>query len=413
MKAKVVTATAVIAMSLTLGCGGDKTADGSYFGNVIAPKGDLAKLRTGMTVAEAQKLVPSIKLDKESGDYMVDSGYSNLRIEVSLDKDLVDRIVYKFKGKDAEKFIVKAWGPGKPNKYNKDAQQWQDAKTGYKAELSCTRNCYLRLASFTPLTQDFFSKEVAPLSVLANVKVGMTEAQVLAAVPQFPAIVSSLVKAGPEDVLMSVYIPKSSGVVQSTRMTLPPAATEMLIKAWGPPIETTNNIKQKRSVWFNPKTGIRAVAEPNDMLEQTSIVFDTYLPYAQMLGEDKDTIAFLPKPVLDLTAEEIKAAYAANLAKENTLRLSFPPTEYGMYETRVNFFIYEGKSRNVSFSLPYEGRTGAKEEILAFMKKKWGEPTISTDYEKSLVFRAAAPVIKVKDNTIFKAWDITLTTTAD
>ncbi len=413
MNANFVTATVVIVSSLAFGCGGEKTADGKYFGKVIAPPGNLAKLKKGMTIAEAQKLVPSIKLDKARGDYMVDSGYSNLKIEVSLNKDLVDRIVYKFKGKDAEKFIIGAWGPGKGTKFNTGAQLWQDAQTGFKAELSCTKNCYVYFENFTPLTQDFFGKEIAPLSALANVKVGMTEAQVLAAVPQFPTIVSSLVKAGPDGVLMSVYIPKSSGVVQSTRMTLPPAATEMLIKAWGPPVAITNNIKQKRNVWFNPKTGIRAIAEADDILEQISIVFDTYLPYAQMLGDDKDTLAFLPKPVLDLTAEEIKAAYAANLAKDDSLRLSFPPTEYAMYETRVNFFINEGKARNVRFSIPYEGRDGAKAEILAFMKKKWGEPTVATDYDKSLIFRAAAPVIKVKDDTIMKAWDITLSTTLD
>ena len=47
------------------------------------------------------------------------------------------------------------------------------------------------------------------------------------------------------------------------------------------------------------------------------------------------------------------------------------------------------------------------------MKKKWGEPTVATDYDKSLVFRAAAPVIKVSDNTFYQAWDIKVTTTLD
>lgn len=415
MKARVSTASALIALSFAIGCGGEKTADGKYFGKVIAPPGELAKIKKGMTIAEAQKLVPSIKLDKERGDYMVASGYDNLKIEVSFRKDVVDNVIYKFKGKGAEKFIVGAWGPGKVGKYDKESQQWQDDKTGFKARLSCSKNCYVYFENYTPLTQDFFGKEVAPLSVLANVKVGMTEAQVLAAVPQFPEIVSSLVNAGPDEVMMSVYVPKSSGVVQSTRMTLPPGAMDMLVKAWGPPVEFTSAIKQELKVWFNPKTGVRAVAEADKILDQTSIVFDTYLPYTQMLGDDKDTIAFLPKPMLDLTADELKAAYAANLAKEagDDVRLSFPPTDFGRFETRVNFFIYEGKTKNVRFSIPYEGRDSNKAEILAFMKKKWGEPTVATDYDKSLIFRTAAPVIKVKDDTISNAWDVTLTSTLD
>ncbi len=413
MKARVSTASALIAVSFALGCGGEKTADEKYFGKVIAPPGELAKIKKGMTIAEAQKLVPSIKLDKERGDYMVASGFDNLKIEVSLRKDVVENVIYKFKGKDAEKFIVGAWGPGKVGKYDKESQQWQDDKTGFKARLSCSKNCYVYFENFTPLTQDFFGKEIASLSVLANVKVGMTEAQVLAAVPQFPAIVSSLVDAGPADVMMSVYVPKSSGVVQSTRMTLPPAAMDMLVKAWGPPVEITSSIKEQLNVWFNPKTGSRAVAQTETILEQISVVFDSYLPYQQLLGEDKDLIAFLPKPLVGLTADEIKAAYAANLGKEDDVQLTFPPTEYGKYETRVNFFMNEGKADNARFSIPYEGRVGAKDEILTFMKKKWGEPTVATDYEKSLVFRAAAPVIKVKDNTIMQTWDVTLTNKLD
>lgn len=293
MKLKSPATLALCAVTILVGCGDEKTAGKittakSYFGDTIAPPGDLAKIKKGMTIAEAQRLVPDIK--KVGKYYKVDSGFSNLEIYVSVTKDLVDHIDYSFAEKRAgvKASLLEAWGAGEDSKYSDQLHNWHNDKSGYKAELSCVGRCSVAIENYTPLTHEFFGEEIAPPSVLAN-------------------------------------------------------------------------------------------------------------------------IAFLSTPLLGLTVDEIKAAYPANLANDGQVGLSFPPTEYGKYQTPVSLLFSQGKAANVRFSISYQGRAGAKDEILAFMKKKWGEPTIGTDYQKSLVFRAAAPVIKVNDSPISEEFDITLT----
>ncbi len=414
MKHRTTIATSVLSLALAVGCSKEKNANGSYFGKTMAPPGDLAKIKKGMTLAEAQKAVPAIKKDEQSGDYMVDSGYVNLKIEVSLRKDVVDDIIFKFKGTDASKFLSEAFGPGTPDKIDKERVDWKNPATGYKAHLSCSRNCYLYMEDFVPLKPEFFPKEIGPIADLAKVKVGMTEAEVKAALPNKPAIIDSLVNAGPDEVLMSVYAPKATGVVQSSRMLMPEEGVAMLKTAWGEPVETTTSIGQVQKVWFNAKTGARVTMDEKDPFGKVSLVFDSYMPYTQMLGEDKDVVAILPKPFLGLSAAEIKAAYADTAVTEgDDVRLRLPPSELEMFETRVHFFIYEGKARNARFKIPYGTRVGAKEEIMAFMKKKWGEPTQGTDYKKSLIFHAAPPVVKVSDDTISKGWDVEIADAVD
>lgn len=414
MKHRTTIATSVFSLALAVGCSKEKTANGSYFGKTMAPPGDLAKIKKGMTLAEAQKAVPAIKKDEQSGDYMVDSGYVNLKIEVSLRKDVVDDIIFKFKGTDASKFLSEAFGPGTPDKIDKERVDWKNPTTGYKAHLSCSRNCYLYMEDFVPLKPEFFPKEIGPIADLAKVKVGMTEAEVKAALPNKPAIIDSLVNAGPDEVLISVYAPKATGVVQSSRMLMPEEGVAMLKTAWGEPVETTTSIGQVQKVWFNAKTGARVTMDEKDPFGKVSLVFDSYMPYTQMLGEDKDVVAILPKPFLGLSAAEIKAAYADTAVTEgDDVRLRLPPSELEMFETRVHFFIYEGKARNARFKIPYGTRVGAKEEIMAFMKKKWGEPTQGTDYKKSLIFHAAPPVVKVSDDTISKGWDVEIADAVD
>jgi hypothetical protein len=59
--------------------------------------------------------------------------------------------------------------------------------------------------------------------------------------------------------------------------------------------------------------------------------------------------------------------------------------------------------------LPYEANPGAKDDLLALFKKKWGEPKPGRELGNDvLVFHASAPRVTIKDNTIVHAWNVRL-----
>jgi hypothetical protein len=108
------------------------TAD--YFGAHVMPPGDLAKLRIGMPVAEAQALAPGPVSVRGGIATQVDG----VREYVALDDQLgVVRSIYLNLPAGAEPLIELAWGPGAiatlPG--NKHVKVWPDPSTRWRATL--------------------------------------------------------------------------------------------------------------------------------------------------------------------------------------------------------------------------------------------------------------------------------------
>lgn len=292
-----------------------------------------------------------------------------------------------------------------------------------------------------PVSAELFGKKVAPPGALGKLSIGMPAADAVKAAPD-------LFPKGTEDDYQSTDAPGWEGVsfavgldddtktkVDRLTVSMPAAGKDAVIAAWGPGKEAKDSIDRPRLYWFDPETGWRAYLEQG-FGDDVNLEFHRYTPFEKFLGDAPDTLAFAPAGLLGATVEDLRARHAAHLvekdaaqaakdradlekftgeklddklgAAEPSVHLELPPTEWDAFWTRVNFhWTDDHKVRIVYFQIPYEAYAPAKEEILAFLKKKWGEPKPFKDYGRDkLLFREKAPRVVVEDDTISNAWSI-------
>jgi hypothetical protein len=295
------------------------------------------------------------------------------------------------------------------------------------------------------LTAEFFGKTVAPAGALAKIKWGMSEADARAAAPELfpkPNTDFQLVSDPQLDkVSYGVGTNKDTKKIDRTYIQVPASAAKLLETAWGPGKAAKDTIGRPRTYWFDPATGTRAYLEPG-FGEDMNLEFFPYIPAAKLLGEGADTLGFAPQGILGATIEELRtrfpdtivetdAAKAAadqkkvgnfvgkDLEKElgpasANVRLELPPTEWEQYWTRIQMhWAKDGKVETVYFGLPYAAYPAAKDELKALFEKKWGAPKEEKEFgtagDPIWVYRAKAPRITVKDDTITHAWDVHVT----
>jgi hypothetical protein len=105
----------------------------AFFGSKVAPVGTLAKLRFGMTYAEAKAAVP--ELPQQSSIVTFDAGADDVTATVFFDseKGLTTMYVETASVADATKLVTAAWKAGAPTD---NGLAWSDAATGWRAELT-------------------------------------------------------------------------------------------------------------------------------------------------------------------------------------------------------------------------------------------------------------------------------------
>jgi len=289
-------------------------------------------------------------------------------------------------------------------------------------------------------TAAFFGTKIGPLGPLAKLKMGMTQAEVKAAAPEFFNAKGSdqLVDAPVKDLAYGVSF--LDGRVNSFRISnlgkgdYRPA----IAKAWGPGIDAKDEIDRAETVWFDPQTHWRAVAEAPTTIGG-SITIMQYLPAADLLGPDPVAFAAFPKPLLGATADEVRAGYPqyfesqtkeqldasakkaedeaksmgvanANLGRASAglTDLKLPPTEWdGMYTSVLLLFDdTTHKVREYHFTITDKNAPGAKEATLALFKKKWGEPKVKKSYKEQLIFHAKAPAITISRDAMDAGWEV-------
>jgi hypothetical protein len=143
------------------------------------------------------------------------------------------------------------------------------------------------------------------------------------------------------------------------------------------------------------------------------LAFHPYLPAAALLGAEPDTLGFAPQGILGASLADLRARFAGTLVQDPgaappELRLELPPTEWEDHATRVELeWGDDGRVESVWFDLPYRAYAPAKDELLALIEAKWGEPTDGTYLgEKAMMFRSEAPFIVVTDDRIRRGWDV-------
>jgi hypothetical protein len=291
-----------------------------------------------------------------------------------------------------------------------------------------------------PLAADFFGKAVAPPGPLAKIAFGASLDDARKAAPDIFAKKADayyLVDDPAIDgVSYGVGIDKDTKKVDQLSVTVPAAAKAAIATAWGAGKDAKDSIDKPETVWLDPAGGWRAILAPGFDPKDVKLDFHPYLPAAKLLGDGPDALGFAPQGILGASIADLRTRFASTLVEENeaqaaaeqkqvsnfagsdvskdlgpakpSVRLALPPTEWNDFETRVQIdWSDDGKVEDVWFDLPYAAYAPAKDELLALIKKKWGEPK-DGEYlgDKALLFRDQAPFVVVVDDDITHAWNV-------
>ena len=182
-------------------------------------------------------------------------------------------------------------------------------------------------------------------------------------------------------------------------------------QAWGPS-KKIKELSREHSWWFDADKGIRVKAEVHDA--RVELEYGRYLPLSRLFGEDgKVAWGFETTPILGAAVTDLQTAYPRLkvAADAGTATLDLPPTDYegNTAMTRLLMFIDKDKGtvRSFSFDLSYEEYPPAKDEMLALLAKKFGDPKPTKDGRKSQYH--SAPSVMLRDATITEKFELEMT----
>jgi hypothetical protein len=235
------------------------------------------------------------------------------------------------------------------------------------------------------------------------------------------------------DLMFSVDIDDETNRVDRVYVNLPATTAEQTVtQAWGPPVKVKGQYTAfEKVLWWNPAAGLRANLG-NALVDNRPLQFTAYTPTEKLVGTDGPAFSFGKAPVLGQTADQVGATFgdtligtwrengksqdvpwtkmATRYAPDDDHRyyLELPPTEYGDYWTRVHLsFSDKGLIERVRFSLPFEGSTAAKDQILATLERKFGGKGVTREeYGKQVTRFSEDPVVDVSLDAVSDAWEV-------
>jgi hypothetical protein len=392
-------------------CGSSRPLNPEFFGPTIEPPCGLAKIKPGMSVAEAKRRLPGLKEDRRAvrDQLVLDSGVSDIALEVRIDSGTVATILATVQGQGAREMLTRVWGQPQitHDSLGQPETTWASESTGWKVKLDCLeRNCFIEYVPYHVLTSEFFGAHVVPPGELANLRTGMKLAEARKLAPG-PVDVRAGIATSVDGVREFVAIDEKSGTVRSIYLNLPRHAEELIAEAWSEGWVATEPVGKTVLVWPDPTTGWRATLR--DALGYShDLAYDNFLPAAQLFGDQPDQLEGLPEPVLGKSVDEVKKAYkdAITIAGHD-LVLTLLPTEWERQSTRITLSAAGGVVKRMAFSLPYRPHPEARDTLLELFKRKWGDPKARDDDGKSsLLFRDEDPRVEVIDDTEHGAWKI-------
>ena len=264
----------VLCLFVIAACGKSKSGPDitpATFGSKPVPPGRLAKIKPKMTQAEVKALYPDARATPNhsgSPSLTIDSDYGNAeyRIIFYSDIDAVAEIEVEVPGdmKITDE-LKKTWGKPTSETIN---PTWKNDEDGYEASIwDKHRSSSVQFKPFTPLTAEFFGKQVGPVAELAKIKFGMTWAEVKAAVPGLEGPEGGSgsyipFKAKADDVTLDVRY--SDNKVDTMAMRMPKRGVALLAKAWGPPkIGKTRGTGDVMHCWDSADKTIRVELTPD------------------------------------------------------------------------------------------------------------------------------------------------------
>lgn len=402
-----------LAVLAVAACNSAPAATTEFFGPHIEPPRGLAKLRPGMTVAQARELVPGLREDHRGvrEHLVLDSGASDVKLEIRVDAGTVASILAVVQGQTARELLTRTWGEPQITKdaLGQPEIVWASESTGWKVKLDCLeRNCFLEYVPYHVLTSEFFGAHVVPPGPLANLRVGM---KLVDARKQAPGLIDvrAGIATGVDGVRQYVATDDKLGTVRAIYLNLPVHAENLIAEAWGPGLTATEPVGKTVLVWPDPTTGWRATLR--DALGSShDLAFDNYLPAAALFGEQPDVLDAVP--VLGSTIEEVKQLFPTELAalgkdRDRDYVLTLLPTEWERTATRFTLDISGGRVRELRFAIPFKAHPAAHDTLLQLFTHKWGQPRPSDDDGKRiLIFRDGDPRVEVHEDTEHDTWQI-------
>jgi len=398
------------AVAFVAACNSAPAATTDFFGPQVEPPHGLAKIQPGMSVGEAKRLVPGLRDDQKAvrDQLVLESGVSDVKLEVRVDSNTVSSIVAIVSGHEARDMLTRVWGQPQITRDSLGQPEvtWASETTGWKVKLDCLeRNCVVEYVPYHVLTSDFFGAHIVPPGELERLRVGMkiVEARKLAA---GPVDVRSGIATGVDGVREFVALDDKLGVVRAIYLNLPPHAEDLIADAWGKGLPATEPVGKNVLVWTDPTTGWRATLRAA-LGYSHDLAFDNYLPAAQLFGEQPDVVDAMP--VLGLSADEVKRMFQSEVSAQGRedLVLTLLPTEWERTATRVAVDIAQGRVRELTFSIPFKAHPEARDTLLELFTHKWGEPRPSeADGKRVLIFRDGQPRVEVREDTAHGAWKL-------
>jgi hypothetical protein len=402
----------VLGLLVTLGvaCNAAPAATTEFFGPRVEPPRGRAKLEPGIGVAEAKRLVPALREDERAVREMLvlDSGVSDVKLEVRIDANTVASIVAIVTGNNARDLLTRVWGEPviTRDSLGQPEVTWASEPTGWKAKLDCLeRNCIVEYIPYHVLTSDFFGAHVVPPGDLVKLRVGMKVVEARKLAPG-AVDVRAGVPTGVDGVREFVAIDDKLGTVRAIYLNLPPLAEDLIADAWGKGTPAIEPVGKTVLVWPDPTTGWRATLRPA-LGSSHDLAFDNFLPVTQLFGEQPDVLDGVP--VLGLTVDEVKKMFEGqvSVSPAKDLTLTLLPTEWERTATRISLDVAGGRIREIAFSIPYKANKEARETLLDLFTHKWGEPRPSEDAGKRiLVFRDWNPRVEVREDVEHGAWKL-------
>jgi hypothetical protein len=392
-------------------CGSSRPLNADFFGPTIEPPCGLARIQPGMSVAEAKRRLPALKEDRRGvrDQLLLDSGVSDVTLEVRIDSGTVASIFAIVQGHGARDLLTRTWGQPQITRdsLGQPETTWASESTGWKVKLDCLeRNCFIEYVPYHVLTAEFFGAHVVPPGELANLRIGMKVADARKIAPG-PVDVRAGIATGVDGVREFVAIDDKTATVRAIYLNLPQHAEDLIAEAWSEGWRATEPVGKTVLVWPDPTTGWRATLR--DALGYShDLAYDNFLPAAQLFGDQPDQLEALPEPVLGKSVEDVKKAYKdAIAASGHDLVLTLLPTEWERTATRITLATSSGVVRRIVFSLPYRPHPEARDTLLELFKRKWGEPrTRDDDGKPVLVFRDDDPRVEITDDPEHGAWKV-------
>ncbi len=403
-----------VSVCVLAACGSAPEAGTDFFGSKIEPPRGLEKIKYGMSVGEAKRLVPELHEPARAGvreELVLDSGVADVELKVRVEGEHVASIVAIVQGHTARELLTKAWGEPQITRdvLGQPEITWANEATGWKVKLDCIeRNCLVEYVPYKNLGEGVFTTaHVVPPGELAKLRIGMKIAEARTVAPG-PVEVRAGIPTGVDGVREFVAIDDKLGTVRGIYLNVPPEANAVIEAAWGEP-QTVVELGRPVKVWLDPATGWRATLR-EALGSSHDLAFDNYIPAAQLLGEQPDRVDGLPELVLGQTADDVKKAYKSDVvAQGRDLVITLLPTEWERTGTRVVLEQAGGRVKQLAFSLAYKGHPDARDSLLDLFKRKWGEPkAIDDDGKPALVFRDEDPHVEAVDDTEHGAWRIEL-----